>query len=184
MPPTRSLGSTTWNWSRCWTPSGASRLLHEPPDAEPHVRWCGRTARVTSPPTRSPGHSNSAQFVILSEAKDPCIWLMRCADFPRRSTSGSDEVYVFGLPAAVHCSAVAVRAGPCGLLGFFAYKNMYSVGLSREYHLGSQAKRESSTLNVPFGTISRVRCRSQSNGTIIRRRNKIDLRPIERDNGI
>src|ERR1019366_6370661 len=52
MPPTRSLGSTTWNWSRCWTPSGASRLLHEPPDAEPHVRWCGRTARVTSPPTR------------------------------------------------------------------------------------------------------------------------------------
>src|ERR1019366_4048237 len=53
MPPIRSLGSTTWNWSRCWTPSGASRLLHEPPDAEPHVRWCGRTAGVTPPPTRS-----------------------------------------------------------------------------------------------------------------------------------
>src|SRR5450759_1935667 len=53
MPPIRSLGSTTWGWSRCWQPSGASRLLHEPPDAEPHVRWCGRTARVTSPPTRS-----------------------------------------------------------------------------------------------------------------------------------
>src|ERR1019366_1505729 len=60
MPPTRSLGSTTWNWSRCWTPSGASRLLHEPPDAEPHVRWCGRTARVTSPPTRcAPGRAHS-----------------------------------------------------------------------------------------------------------------------------
>ena len=46
-------------WSFCWTPSGASRLLHEPPDAEPHVRWCGRTARVTSPPTRSYGHGDS-----------------------------------------------------------------------------------------------------------------------------
>src|ERR1035438_3885709 len=26
--------------------------LGEPPDAERHVRWCGRTGMVTSPPTR------------------------------------------------------------------------------------------------------------------------------------
>ena len=32
---------------------GDSRALHEPPDAEPYVRWCGRTAGVTPPPTRS-----------------------------------------------------------------------------------------------------------------------------------
>ena len=33
--------------------SSASRLFHEPPDAEPQVRWCGRTAGATLPPTRS-----------------------------------------------------------------------------------------------------------------------------------
>ena len=33
--------------------TGASRVNHEPPYAEPHVRWCGRTAGVTPPPTRS-----------------------------------------------------------------------------------------------------------------------------------
>src|ERR1035441_3682033 len=52
MPPILSLRSTAWDWFRCWISSGASRLLHEPPDAEPHVRWCGRTAGVTPPPTR------------------------------------------------------------------------------------------------------------------------------------
>jgi len=31
---------------------GASRRFHEPPDAEPQVRWCGRTAGVIPPPTR------------------------------------------------------------------------------------------------------------------------------------
>jgi len=29
--------------------------IHEPPYAEPHVRWCGRAAEVTQPPTRSAG---------------------------------------------------------------------------------------------------------------------------------
>ncbi|MGZ5228067.1 MAG: ATP-dependent RNA helicase HrpA, partial [Burkholderiales bacterium] len=33
-------------------PCNAFSALHEPPYAEPHVRWCGRTARVTAPPTR------------------------------------------------------------------------------------------------------------------------------------
>src|ERR1019366_5680645 len=53
MPPILSLRSTAWDWFRRWISSGASRVLHEPPDAEPHVRWCGRTAGVTPPPTRS-----------------------------------------------------------------------------------------------------------------------------------
>src|SRR5271157_41819 len=51
--PIRSLGSTAWGWFRCWIPSGASCRFHEPPDAEPHVRWCGRTAGLLPPPTRS-----------------------------------------------------------------------------------------------------------------------------------
>ncbi len=27
-------------------------FLREPPDADPHVRWCGRTGAVRLPPTR------------------------------------------------------------------------------------------------------------------------------------
>src|SRR3974390_843016 len=50
--PIPSLGSTAWGWFRCWIHSGVSRWFHEPPDAEPHVRWCGRTAGVIPPPTR------------------------------------------------------------------------------------------------------------------------------------
>src|SRR3974377_1305422 len=50
--PHQSLGSTAWVWFRCWIHSGVSRWFHEPPDAEPHVRWCGRTAGVIPPPTR------------------------------------------------------------------------------------------------------------------------------------
>src|SRR5438552_6004453 len=37
---------------RCWTNGFVSSLLHEPPYTEPYVRWCGRTAEVTPPPTR------------------------------------------------------------------------------------------------------------------------------------
>jgi hypothetical protein len=29
-----------------------SSVTHEPPYTEPYVRWCGRTAGVTPPPTR------------------------------------------------------------------------------------------------------------------------------------
>src|SRR5687767_3803909 len=36
----------------CWNNGGASSLLYEPPYTEPYVRWCGRTAEVTPPPTR------------------------------------------------------------------------------------------------------------------------------------
>src|SRR2546428_1188051 len=37
---------------RCWTNGFVSSGLHEPPYTEPYVRWCGRTAEVTPPPTR------------------------------------------------------------------------------------------------------------------------------------
>src|SRR6185369_2655011 len=37
---------------RCWNNADASSLLYEPPYTEPYVRWCGRTAEVTPPPTR------------------------------------------------------------------------------------------------------------------------------------
>ena len=30
-------------------------VLHEPPDTEPYVRWCGRPGSASSPPTRSSG---------------------------------------------------------------------------------------------------------------------------------
>src|ERR1051325_6263646 len=38
---------------RCWNNADAFSLLYEPPYTEPYVRWCGRTAEVTPPPTRS-----------------------------------------------------------------------------------------------------------------------------------
>ncbi|HEV7397774.1 MAG TPA: IS1595 family transposase [Pyrinomonadaceae bacterium] len=37
---------------RCWSNGFVSSLLHEPPYTEPYVRWCGRTAGATPPPTR------------------------------------------------------------------------------------------------------------------------------------
>src|ERR1043165_1738393 len=37
----------------CWNNADASSLLYEPPYTPPYVRWCGRTAEVTPPPTRS-----------------------------------------------------------------------------------------------------------------------------------
>src|SRR5215217_3823049 len=37
----------------CWNNVDASSLLYEPPYTEPYVRWCGRTAEVTPPPTLS-----------------------------------------------------------------------------------------------------------------------------------
>ena len=43
---------------RCWSNGSVSSGLHEPLYTEPFVRWCGRTAEVTPPPTRFPfkGH--------------------------------------------------------------------------------------------------------------------------------
>src|SRR5882724_6083734 len=38
---------------RCEINDSVSSGLHEPPYTEPYVRWCGRTAEVTPPPTRS-----------------------------------------------------------------------------------------------------------------------------------
>lgn len=48
-----------WVWCRCSIQRDDSSVFNEPPDAEPHVRWCGRTAGVTPPPTRcAPGRAH------------------------------------------------------------------------------------------------------------------------------
>ena len=59
-PPSRSPGSTIWGWCRCSIPCSASSAFHEPPYAEPHVRWCGRATGVTRSPTRSSRLDRSA----------------------------------------------------------------------------------------------------------------------------
>src|SRR5437879_4031649 len=40
------------NSCRCGINGSVSSGLLEPPYTEPYVRWCGRTAEVTPPPTR------------------------------------------------------------------------------------------------------------------------------------
>src|SRR5690606_6123362 len=52
MQRSRNPTSIAWASSRWWTAISAGECSHEPPDAEPHVRWCGRTAGVSPPPTR------------------------------------------------------------------------------------------------------------------------------------
>src|SRR3990167_1054390 len=60
-PPRSTLFPyTTLFRSRCWIPSGAFSVTHEPPYAEPHVRWCERAAGVIPLPTRcAPGRAHS-----------------------------------------------------------------------------------------------------------------------------
>src|SRR6266481_4926842 len=48
---------------RCVIKGSVSSGLLEPPYTEPYVRWCGRTAEVTPPPTRS-GQWHRLQSVI------------------------------------------------------------------------------------------------------------------------
>src|SRR6185437_1877974 len=45
----RSPGSTIWGWYRCSIRCSASSAFHEPPYAEPHVRWCGRAVGAIRP---------------------------------------------------------------------------------------------------------------------------------------
>src|SRR5437773_810033 len=54
------------NSCRCWINDSVSSGLHEPPYTEPYVRWCGRTAEVTPPPTRcvSVGEPRSGEMFI------------------------------------------------------------------------------------------------------------------------
>ena len=59
-----SPGSTIWGWCRCSIPCSASSVLHEPPYAEPHVRWCGRATGVTRSPTRSISARQSAGGIL------------------------------------------------------------------------------------------------------------------------
>src|ERR1051325_9601206 len=53
MLPFLNLTLTIVVFCHCWNNVDASSLLYEPPYEEPSVRWCGRTAEVTPPPTRS-----------------------------------------------------------------------------------------------------------------------------------
>jgi len=41
-PQCRRSTLPTWGWSHWWTPTSDSSVLLEPPDADPHVRWCER----------------------------------------------------------------------------------------------------------------------------------------------
>src|SRR5438552_18531056 len=50
----------------CSIPCSASSAFHEPPYAEPHVRWCGRATGVTRSPTRSSIHASSQLPVLLT----------------------------------------------------------------------------------------------------------------------
>ena len=52
--PCRSSALIDWAWCRYWTRYCGSSVCNEPPYTEPYVRWCGRTAGVTQPPTRYP----------------------------------------------------------------------------------------------------------------------------------
>src|SRR6476646_8853897 len=52
MQPFLNLTLIVVAFCHCWTSADASSLLYEPPFTEPYVRWCGRTAEVTPPPTR------------------------------------------------------------------------------------------------------------------------------------
>ena len=58
-----------WGWFRCWTLSDASSRFNEPPDAEPHVRWCERATGVTPSPTRSSALSGSATTTRCTDAQ-------------------------------------------------------------------------------------------------------------------
>src|SRR5215212_2895662 len=51
----------------CWNNVDASSLLYEPPYTEPYVRWCGRTAEVTPPPTRFVTSSAVWRSVLSAE---------------------------------------------------------------------------------------------------------------------
>jgi hypothetical protein len=51
-----------WVSRHCFKSVSNSTTHHEPPYTEPYVRWCGRTAGVTPPPTRSPCSVDRAPF--------------------------------------------------------------------------------------------------------------------------
>src|SRR5437773_866517 len=53
MRPSRNPSLIVGVWCRCSIRRADSSVFHEPPYAEPHVRWCGRATGVTRSPTRS-----------------------------------------------------------------------------------------------------------------------------------
>ena len=62
MKPFQNVSLMSLGSCRCWINSVGFNMFHEPPYTEPYVRWCGRTAGATPPPTRLPKYSaNIAQ---------------------------------------------------------------------------------------------------------------------------
>jgi hypothetical protein len=60
MRHSRSHTLIVWVSCRCWIKYESFNFQREPPDAEPHVRWCGRTGAARLPPTRcAPGRAHS-----------------------------------------------------------------------------------------------------------------------------
>src|SRR5690606_9762486 len=73
MQRSRNPTSIAWASSRWWTAISAGECSHEPPDAEPHVRWCGRTAGVSPPPTRSCAFQRSSQCPNRCARSATCV---------------------------------------------------------------------------------------------------------------
>src|ERR1041385_3253302 len=71
MLPFLNLTLIVVGFCHCWNNADASSLLCEPPYTEPYVRWCGRTAEVTPPPTRFV----SCRAMKLIEAKELAVIL-------------------------------------------------------------------------------------------------------------
>ena len=51
-------------------------MFNEPPYAEPHVRWCERTAGVILPPTRLPVHFRAFFEIKVRPASEAVGHLM------------------------------------------------------------------------------------------------------------
>src|SRR5437016_3392315 len=65
----------------CWNNGSVSSLLHEPPYTEPYVRWCGRTAGVTPPPTRY--NSSPLSVHLIAEETEECSSILQLRRLPR-----------------------------------------------------------------------------------------------------
>src|ERR1043165_3196931 len=68
--PFLNLILTVVVFCHCWSNADASSLLYEPPYTEPYVRWCGRTAEVTPPPTQFLSRSEEG-----SQGRSELFWV-------------------------------------------------------------------------------------------------------------
>ena len=71
----QALPKKLWDrldWSRYWIRSIGLTAWPEPPCTEPYARWCGRTAAVRPPPTRSRG-KQSEQLLFMDGDFGPLL---------------------------------------------------------------------------------------------------------------